>query len=75
MNNTLNSPNLSRISNETPRIRTAANDNNNNNNNNNNTTRRRKSVRTKKHDIFFLHKKRIRDTFVSLTLALFVRLL
>ena len=72
MNNTLNSPNLSRISNETPRIRTAANDNNNNNNNNNNTTRRRKS---KTQHIFFLHKKRIRDTFVSLTLALFVRLL
>ena len=70
MNNTLNSPNLSRISNETPRIRTAANDNNNNNNNN--TTRRRKS---KTQHIFFLHKKRIRDTFVSLTLALFVRLL
>ena len=71
MNNTLG---LSKIGNEIPRIRTAANDNNNNNNNNNNE-KEEVSPHLKNTDIFFLHKKRIRDTFVSLTLALFVRLL
>ena len=72
MNNTLNSPNWSRISNEIPRIRTAANDNNNNNNNNN-TTRRRKSVRTKKHRHIFSIKRGYEiHSSHSLSLCLFV---